>query len=374
MEPNKGLAIVLVLHDYCRGWIIEKMADKLCGALRALGVDVEVRAQPSAEASVNHFMIFHYVDPMPGTLNTVAVTHIDDALKIDMVRKQFDTGVRAAICMSSMTVDQVADDGVYRSRLTYVVPAHDVGMTPERIVIGITSNNYSDGRKRDWLLGKLAVDLRLDDFEFRIFGGGWDEVCRQLEGAGAVVVVREPSENYRADYEAIKSAVPNFDYYFYPGLDEGSLGTLDALSVGVKTIVTTQGFHLDVPNGITHGFWDYDQLKEIFEELIRDRHDRIDVSRMLTWRRYAQKHLDIWTSLIEEDVLPSGEVLNADLGLRTEPRQTQRYPVKNYLGMLGNRYRRDMILRFWLPSAYQKYLNARGKVGRIIRGWKGRAR
>ena len=70
-------------------------------------------------------------------------------------------------------------------------------------------------------------------------------------------MVKEPSDNYRVDYDEIKSHVPYFDYYFYPGLDEGSLGTLDALAAGVKTIVTNQGFHLDLTNGVTHGFWDY---------------------------------------------------------------------------------------------------------------------
>ena len=185
--------------------------------------------------------------------------------------------------------------------LTYALPAHDAAIVPRPIIIGLTSNNYDDGRKRDWLLEKLADDISLDDFEFRIFGIGWKRICAKLEAAGAKVVVKEPSDNYRADYDAIKLAVPNFDYYFYPGLDEGSLGTLDALSAGVKTIVTKQGFHLDIPKGITYGFWNYDEMKRIFEEISRDRRERIQFARSLTWARYARRHLDIWSSLIERD-------------------------------------------------------------------------
>ena len=40
--------------------------------------------------------------------------------------------------------------------------------------------------------------------------------------------------------------------YLFWGFDEGSMGFLDALSAGVETIVTPQGYHLDIPNGITY--------------------------------------------------------------------------------------------------------------------------
>src|SRR5262245_5613777 len=106
MRPDRKLSINLVLHDFCRGWIIEKMAYQLCGALRKLGADATVSPGPT-DSTINHFMIFHYVKPKHGTINTMAVTHVDDVLKVDMVRKHLEMGVRAAICMSSMTVNQL---------------------------------------------------------------------------------------------------------------------------------------------------------------------------------------------------------------------------------------------------------------------------
>jgi hypothetical protein len=359
-----------VLHDFCRGWIIEKTALQLCDALRQLGVDAAVSPKPSAESVINHFMIFHYVEPKPGTINTMAVTHVDDVLKMDMVRKHLAKGIRAAICMSSMTVDQLVSYGIDRKQLSYALPAHDCTVVPRRIIIGITSNNYSDDRKRDWLLVKLSKDIRLDDFEFQIFGRGWDQVCARLEAAGASVTVKEPSDDYRADYDAIKSAVPTFDYYFYPGLDEGSLGTLDALSAGVKTIVTKQGFHLDIPNGITHGFWDYDELKQIFDEIMRERRERIQFARSLTWSRYAHRHLDIWSSLIERDSLPAAD----GFGVRTEAPQKRHYTVKGYFALLSDKYRREMSLQFWIPETFKAYLIARRKVGNMRRWWRGNGR
>jgi hypothetical protein len=168
------------------------------------------------------------------------------------------------------------------------------------------------------------------------------------------------------DYNVIRTAVPKFDYYFYSGLDEGSLGTLDALSAGVKTIVTRQGFHLDIPNGITHGFWDYDELKAIFEEIVLERRERIQFARCLTWTRYAHRHLDIWSSLIERNSLPVAD----DLDVRADAFQKRRYPVKGALALFRNKYRREMALQFWIPQTYKNYFAGRRKVGSVLRGLK----
>ena len=112
MKQDRKLSITLVLYEASRGWIIEKMAAKLCDALRQLGADATVSTRPSADSVINHFMIFHYVQPMVGTINTMAVTHVDDVMKVDMIRRQLGTGVRAAICMSSMSVNQLGGYGI----------------------------------------------------------------------------------------------------------------------------------------------------------------------------------------------------------------------------------------------------------------------
>ena len=352
----------LVLHDFCRGWVIEKMAIRLHEELAALGVEVALGNTPSDTHDVNHFVMFHYVEPGARGLVTMGVTHVDDALKVDMIRRHMGNGVRAAICMSTMTLDQLAGQGIDRRKLTYALPGHDCVMEPRRIVIGITSNLPNDGRKRGWLLTRLAEDMRLDAFEFRIFGNGWADLMPRLETAGAKVVLATRTHDYVADYAVLKAAVPQFDYYFYPGLDEGSLGTLDALAAGVKTIVTTQGFHLDIPNGITHGFWDYDEMKAIFVSIAGERQARIDAARQLTWSRYAQRHLDIWQGLVDNDAVPVG------LQLAAVPAPPGgRFPVEGYASVLANSFRRQMCLRFWVPQTYDRYLAARRAIGRLRR-------
>ncbi len=199
-------------------------------------------------------MIFHYAKLQPGSLNTMFVTHLDDQLKVDRVKQHFRDGFDAAICMSSMTVSQLEQSGIESSKLTYVLPAHDFAVRPRRIVVGITTNLYGDGRKREWMLEQLAEDMDMSLFEFRIFGSGWDGRLQKLERSGAVLSCFPPTQDAVAYYKCVCENVSSFDYYLYMGLDEGSLGTLDALAAGVPTIVTEQGFHLDLASVSPLGF------------------------------------------------------------------------------------------------------------------------
>jgi hypothetical protein len=370
MHNPSDLSVNVVLGDFSRGWIIEKIALQLCDALRELGTEAAVTPHWSSHTTVNHSIIFHYAPTGPCTLNTMGITHVDDALKIDMIRRAFASGVRAGICMSSMTVDQLVGYGFDPKKLTYALPAHDNTVAPRRVVIGITSNNQADGRKRAWVLSKLSEDISLDDFEFQIFGWGWEEVSARLRAAGAKVILKNTSDDYQSGYDEIKSSVPYFDYYFYPGLDEGSLGTLDALAAGVKTIVTDQGFHRDLSNGITYSFWDYRELRDIFDEIIRERRARIEIARSLTWARYARRHLDIWTSLIEKHTVPAPDLLGGKTSYRadsvraSQPRR--RYGVEGYPTLLANQMRRNMAEDFWLRRADETYVDGHSKVARIL--------
>ena len=44
-----------------------------------------------------------------------------------------------------------------------------------------------------------------------------------------------PSSDYVADHELILMGFAQADYYFYRGLDEGPMGLLDALALGLLT-------------------------------------------------------------------------------------------------------------------------------------------
>jgi hypothetical protein len=314
------MRVRLIIDSANRAWIIGKIAERLAAHLPAYGVEADVGDAPSDAADVNHWMLYlqpwrHYYGapgfyspawkPVPATKHTAMITHADDPLKVRIIREAMEKVLDAAICMSRMTMAELAAHAIDPGRLTYVNPAHDGRVNPRRVVVGITSRLYPDARKREDYLLEVARSIPLDAFRFEIIGEGWDEVAAVLRNSGAEVDLFTDLA-----YEAILVRLANFDYYLYMGWDEGSMGTLDALAAGVKTIVTRQGFHLDLPGGITHSFRDAEELTEVFRSIAADRQQRIDSVRDLTWSEYARKHAMVWRALLEgrslAEVTPAG--------------------------------------------------------------------
>ena len=288
----------LVLDLQSRGWIIEKMCRRLGAELEDLGHTVSIGDQPNATADMNHFMFFWSVPKQTPPQCTVAITHVDDSHRLALASAAISRTVMA-ICMSSMTVKQLVLSGLPRAKMCYVLPAFDGGLEPRRIVVGLTTKIYPEGRKREDLLVRLAKEMNLSSFHFEIFGSGWESVVEVLRVSGATVLLHVDGADPISDYRLMKERIPHFDYYLYTGLDEGSMGTLDALAAGVKTIVTSQGFHVDLPHGITHPFWDYQELRAVFEGIREERNSRVRAVEKLTWRRYAERHLLIWQTMID---------------------------------------------------------------------------
>lgn len=293
-----AMSVILLLNRANRSWIIEKIADQLAVHLTAIGVDAHVSEEIDGTADIVHHMSWAFANlktPMPSTM---FITHLDDYHKMRMVKDTLASEVRVGVCMSRDTKQQLMKYGVPEHALCAIAPAHDNHLRPRKIVIGITSRVYPDGRKREAMLVALSRRMRLDSFAFRIFGSGWDAVIPDLEQAGAKVAYHPGSDDFRADYHLIMSEIPKFDYYLYLGIDEGSLGTLDALQCGIPTIITPQGFHLDLPGGITHPVLTEDDLHRVFKRIDDDRCVRINSVAGLTWKRYAEKHQRLWQGMI----------------------------------------------------------------------------
>jgi len=290
------------------------MAERLCAHLGTFGFSADIAQEPLPNATVNHWMI--YTDPWmsnfkaagfytgtwkpPGTVRTMMITHIDDNIKNSIVRETVGRVVDAATCMSEMTRDALIEAGVDGTRLRVIPPAHDEVIRPRRLIVGITSRVYPDGRKRESLLAELAKRMKLDCFHFEIYGAGWDGIIPSLDKAGATVEYLAETGDFGADYGRLMERIPGFDYYLYAGMDEGSMGTLDALAAGVKTIVTPQGFHCDIPGGITHGFSTLEELVAVFREIVAERESRRAGVAGLTWAGFASRHADLWRELLGE--------------------------------------------------------------------------
>ncbi len=293
------MRIRLVLSRQNAGWVIGKMAQRLGEALCELGHDATVSQDPDPLAAINHWMSFAFADGAGAGINTMFITHPDDPYKVRLIGNSLRSDIHLGICMSRATVEALEAHGIPSEKLWYSLPALDSQVTPRRRRIGITTRLYADGRKRERFLVRLANDMRLDDFHFQIFGLGWDAVVERLRSAGAVVDYDPGSEDWMGDYSRITSAIPQFDFYLYLGMDEGSLGTLDAVSAGVRTIVTAQGFHLEVPGGIDHPFVDYEELRSIFQKISTQRAETRSRLDSWTWQSYAREHVAIWELLLK---------------------------------------------------------------------------
>jgi hypothetical protein len=303
---NKQIRVRIILPTESRSWILGKFADRLIEYLPGWGIVADIGEEPSPKVDINHWGIYHVCKGDKRTPGTCLITHVDSFKRVQMVKTALKTA-DIGICLSSDTEKMLINKGISASQLCYITPGSDLEIKPRRIVIGLTTNIYPNKCKREDVLIRLAQTRNLSSFEFSIFGKGWEGITPILEAAGAIVNIDPGSDNYIADYQRILLGVPKFDYYLYMGLDEGSMGLIDALAAGVPTIVTPQGFHLDIPAGITYPFWDTNDLAKIFNEIEQDRNSRIQSVQSLTWNEYAHKHALLWRALLSnhiQDVRP----------------------------------------------------------------------
>lgn len=310
----------IILSPDNGSWIIEKMAQRLAQFCSAFGVEADVAAEPNPQAHLNHWMSYAFANVDVPTPTTMLITHLDDPYKIRLVQQELAQQVDIGICLSSHTMQLLTKEGVSPSKIAYVVPGHDFAPTPRPIVIGLTTRLYADGRKRESMLVRLAKRMSLEDFRFEIFGSGWERVIPKLEEAGALVDYYPGTADYQGDYSQMLAHISNFDYYLYLGRDEGSLGTLDALAAGVKTIVTPQGFHVDLPNGITHSVWGDDDLLQTFQKIASDRTNRINAVAALSWENYAREHSAIWRAVV------AGQPIDIPARFRSESENLYKAP------------------------------------------------
>ena len=305
-----------------RGWILEKFANRLLENLGQWGVNAEIGNDPSDDVDINHWGIYHVCKGEKRTKGTFFITHVDSFWRMEMVKTALKTA-DVGVCMSSDTLNNLVSAGIPRDRLCYITPGSDLEIQPRRIAIGLTTNIYPDKCKREDVLIALAQKKRLDHFEFKIIGKGWENIVPILEQSGAKVLLYAGSDDYAADYQKILETVPQFDYYLYMGLDEGSMGLLDALAAGVPTIVTPQGFHVDIPNGITYPFWESSDLLQIFNKIESERIKRIQAVHLLTWGEYARKHALLWRAILNDQK----EVVQAFFTSSNSPQATSSYSI-----------------------------------------------
>ena len=283
----------LVCHS--SGWILDKFADRMKEQLQLRGIRAEISDSVDSEADINHHIPFHPYEPIKDYADTLMITHVDSLDKLNLLKHQLRTA-RMGICMSRETMNTLVNWGIPREKLCYINPAQDGAIKPKKYTLGITHKTYMDGRKRVEALRDICNVIDPSYFKFKIMGAGWENIVKEMQAGGFEV------EYYpEFDYEVYVNLIPSLDYYLFWGFDEGSMGYLDALAAGVETIVTPQGYHLDVKEGITYPCRTVDDFTDVLLELQNKRKKRTELVEKWTWSNYVDKHLEVWSYILGND-------------------------------------------------------------------------
>jgi hypothetical protein len=287
------MEVNFVLNRNNANWILEKFALRTSQNLSKLGHKSTISGSPQVSADVNHFLSYNFV-LNPPKKSTVLITHIDDRSKLSHIRElSLNPNIQSMICLSRYTKNFLVNQGIPQDKVSFVLPAVDSIPKLRVIRIGLSSYIYKDGRKNEKWIKQIANLISLENFEFHIFGSGWETTIQALEQAGAKVLYRKATKDFLGDHTHILESLPNMDYWMYLGFDEGSIGCVEASLAGVPLITTPQGFHLDLPGGVMHEINTFDELRLLFSDLSHKKPQK-NIYDAYTWGRYTNDLLKIW--------------------------------------------------------------------------------
>jgi len=290
------MKVRIVCYENLDGWILGKFATKLNSALQSIGIDSDIGNTPDNTADINHHII--YLDfSRRSTLDTVMVTHVDFVNKLKLLRDKVDA-FEMAICMSSDTMQKLIGFGLPKEKVNYVNPAHDETHKAKKLSVGIFSNVYEDHRKNENIIVDLSKKIDPTIFSYTIMGSGWEGIRKQLSSLNFDV-----SYYSKFDKDLYNKLIYEIDYLLYVGNDEGSMSVLDALAAGKSTIVSKQGFHLDLNDGIEHFFNSLSELEIIFLDIEKKIKKRTAAVFAWTWKDYALEHIYLWNQILNKNQL-----------------------------------------------------------------------
>jgi hypothetical protein len=275
------------------GWILHKFAWKMKEVLETMEYKCTIGSAVDPLADINHHVSYASCEPVTSGYNeTFMITHIDSYNKMEFLKHQM-RNAKMGICMSRETMERLAAYGMPREKICYINPAQDGVIKPKKYILGITHKTHEDHRKNEHMLVELCRYIDSDYFAFKIMGAGWGQIVNTVRDMGFQVDYYD-----EFDYGEYVRLMPSLDYYLFWGFDEGSMGFLDALQAGVETIVTPQGYHLDVKDGITYACRTLSDFITVLLELQEKRKRTVGSVSAWTWDNYVSKHLEIWNYLL----------------------------------------------------------------------------
>lgn len=278
------------------GWILNKFAKEMNDCLMDRGIDSKVSITFDPTADINHYFA-PFTEDKADSHTTFMITHVMRYGYLDRVKKITDAGA-IGVCMSKETMEMLVSCGVARNKICYINPAQDNAVKPRKIILGFTHRIYKDNRKRETIILDIFKQVNSGCFKLCIMGAGWEDIVAELNEMGI-----ETEYYSEFDKDKYNRLIEGLDYYCYFGTDEGSMGFLDAVAAGIKTIVVPQGFHLDVKGGITHPVRDIEDIVNVLHKLELEKKERANAVSTWTWGNFTQKHIEVWKYMLGADTL-----------------------------------------------------------------------
>jgi hypothetical protein len=275
-------------------WIFRIIAEDICREVKKLGLTCRMGKldQYQGEDIVYH-MWWRLAVPVKGAkLNSVFITHTDDALK-EFDLKKMKNSFDSFVCMSPEDAKFLCDLGFDSSKVVGLdLPARNNYIRP--MSIGIFSACYPDGRKNEqWLLDYCENDENAKLLNFVFIGSGWYRIAQRLEEMSISFEWHNVPRELPYEYQFQQDVLKNVDYYMYMGMDGGAMGTLDAYAMGCQLIITNDGFHQTIPN-IDYAFDTRDGFIKQMMTVAKRQRDKIDFYKKRTVENYVIELVKVW--------------------------------------------------------------------------------
>jgi hypothetical protein len=284
------------IPSFNESWILTKFAQKMFLEINNLSeVNCIINGPRNEIYDVTHHIPYYDAVKTRSKIDSYMITHIDNEDKIKNIINISDE-LDVGICMSKDTMKKLSSiRGI--SNIEYVLPAHDNDGRKRKIHIGIASNLYIDGRKNEESLINNFALTDVKEFKLIVMGLGWESTVLQLTNLGLEVEYISVFD-HELYYEYF---FKNIDYLLYVGFDEGSMSFLDACRLGIKTIVTYQGFHKDLKRSITHRIVNQYDLSKVLTLLTSQKRQIMSGVIELSWKTYVDKHFVIWNKYLNNN-------------------------------------------------------------------------
>ena len=281
--------------------ILGKFARRLSEWIPKLGHECVVTKEP-IPADLHHFIYyityFDFQNQQKSNTDTVMITHLDTSWKIDRVKQESKIFAKG-ICLSKFGMENFIKAGIPADKLDYAHPGQDEIVKPRRLRVGIITDLYIDGRKREGILLEIIKNISPEYFEFVIMGARWEKMMAELEKTEFYI---EYYDHY--DPAVYQKIIPTLDYFLYFGLDEGSMPFLDAARANVKMIMPADGMAFDYMT--ENGKVDYCLIKADADDFVFEFtriqtkiEARTKLIKEWTWKAYTEKCIKIWEGILK---------------------------------------------------------------------------